>query len=292
MTQVTADPGCNQCGAREHKSIFSKSGYDLVGCTSCGLAYIANPPSAEELARIYSLDANYHRDLLDPSSAAFAAMQALAQRHLATVVRATAPGRLLDIGCSTGLFLDAARHVGYQTQGIEFSTASADFARDHFALDVVQGDVASAKLAPASFDVVTMFDVIEHVPDPLADLRAIHALLAPGGTLIISTPNIDGLFPKLSYGLAARLGYWPHPDPPHHLFQFSVKSMAAMLEKAGFVAGRVEHTHIDLAYSFGSWRTLARSPKMLAYALLFAPSALLGPWLGAGDWFYMVARKA
>jgi hypothetical protein len=116
-------------------------------------------------------------------------------------------------------------------------------------------------------------------------------LLKPGGWFVLSTPNIDGLFPRMAYKLAHRLNYWPHPEPPYHLYQFSVRTLSAMLGKAGFVPGPVRHSSIELAYTFGTVATLARMPKRLAYAVALAPLVKLGPLIGQGDWFYLAARK-
>ncbi len=291
MSSINGQAICNACGSTDAKPIFTKFDFDLVACAQCGLAYIANPPTPEDLAASYQSDADYHTELHDPSTPQFARMTRVAAKHLEVVRRWTKPGTLLDAGCSTGLFLDQARSAGYEVEGVEFSRASADFARSHFGLSVTDGDIHAVSAAPGSFDTITMFDVIEHVPDPMRDLAAIHRLLKPGGTFVVSTPNIDGIFPRLSLKVAKALDYWPHPEPPHHLYQFSVKTLSVMLEKAGFEAGEVHHINIDLAYSFGALSTLARMPKRALYAAAFAPVAKIGPWFGSGDWFYMAARK-
>lgn len=282
---------CNLCGETRVRPIFSTKGYDLVGCLGCDLAYIANPPSAEELARIYSADASYHATLKDEGSKAWADMDAIARQHMAFLGTVVQSGTLLDVGCSTGLFLDRARKAGFAVKGVEFSEDSAAFAQAHFGLTVERGSIHDSHEAAGSFDVLTMFDVIEHVPDPLADMAAAMRLLKPGGWFVLSTPNIDGLFPRASYPLAKTLNYWPHPEPPFHLYQFSVATLTAMLAKAGFEPGAVRHTSIALDYSFGSLHDLLRMPKRAAYALAFAPLAKLGPLIGQGDWFYIAARK-
>ncbi len=169
--------------------------------------------------------------------------------------------------------------------------ASVEFARAHYRADVVCGTIHDAPQVAGSIDVLTMFDVIEHVPDPLGDLRKASDLVAPGGLLVVSTPNIDGLFPRISLRFAKTLDYWPHPEPPYHLYQFSVITLAAMLQKAGFELIETRHYAIDLAYTFGQPTSLLRSPKRLFYAALFAPLAVCGPLLGQGDWIYMTARK-
>ena len=267
-------------------------GFRLVSCTNCGLVYVINPPDAQFLEKLYSSDGNnYHAELRDPASPQYQRIARIAANHLAFVRRVTGSGNLVDIGCSTGQFLGLAKGAGFACGGIEFSRESADYVTAQTGLPVERGSIHDSQLAAESCDVLTMFDVIEHVTDPLSDLAAAYRLLRPGGWLVLSTPNIDGLFPKASYTLANVLNYWPHPEAPHHLYQFSVKTLSALVEKAGFEVGLVEHCNIDLAYSFGTLSTLMRMPKRLAYAMVFSPLAKLGPWVGRGDWFYMAVRK-
>ncbi|MEI9928647.1 MAG: class I SAM-dependent methyltransferase [Sphingomonas sp.] len=285
---------CHLCGESDYRPLFSARSYDLVACRNCGLAFLANPPSEAEIAALYT-DADYHRVLLDPADPGFSRMRATARQHLRFLRRRipdTAGSTLLDIGCSSGLFLDEARRAGFEVHGAELSPATAAFARDHFGLSVHAGDWRDAGHADASFDVITLFDVIEHLPDPLGELVAIRRLLKPGGLLLQSTPNIDGLFPRLSYLLARRLDYWPHPEPPYHLYQFSRRTLGALTEKAGYVDVCADQTRIGLDYTFGTPAHWKRSPKMLPYAALFAPSAIVGPWIGMGDWLYLSARRA
>lgn len=283
--------GCNLCGEAASDPVFSMKGYNLVECTSCGLAYIANQPDDAELARIYSGGEGYHAALKDPASPQWAAIARAARQHMQFMQEVPGKGRLLDVGCSTGQFLNLAEKAGYEVSGAEFSDDSRQFAIDHFGLSVEPGSIHHTKHPAGTLDIVTMFDVIEHVRDPMADMRAAWSLLKPGGWFVLSTPNIDGLFPRLSRPLANRLDYWPHPEPPYHLYQYSVGTLAASLDQAGFTIGPVSHCRIPLDYTFGSLSTLLRSPKRAAYAALFAPAALVGPWIGQGDWFYMAAQK-
>lgn len=296
---ATAQPervedACNLCGGHDHRWLFRKFGCDLVACRDCGLVFVANQPSADEIAAFYAGGDEYHSALLDPAHPSFARMQGVARQHMRFLQRSIpkpAGLKLLDIGCSSGLFLNEARKAGYEVHGAELSATTSAFARDHFGLSVHTGDWRHAGHAEASFDVITLFDVIEHLADPLAELIAIRRLLKPGGLLLQSTPNIDGLFPRLSYLLANKLDYWPHPEPPHHLYQFSVRTLAAMTGKAGYATTRADQTRIGLDYSFGTPASWKVSPKMLAYAALFAGTAVVGPWIGRGDWLYLASRR-
>ncbi|MCP5396821.1 MAG: class I SAM-dependent methyltransferase [Sphingomonadaceae bacterium] len=300
MARIEADTGqgtqatCNLCGGSEHTFHYRKAGFDLVRCSGCSLAFIANPPDMEAVSNLYSTSDGYHTGLVNPGDSDWARMQAISEQHLRVLSKTIPNGKglkLLDMGCSSGQFLNAARGAGYEVQGLELSPHSSQFARDHFGLPVYTGLLESAGFEPGSFDVITLFDVIEHMPDPLAHLHAAFDLLKPGGVLLQSTPNIDGLFPKLSYAVADLFGYWQHPEPPHHLFQFSVKTLSDMTAKAGFIPGRVDQSRIDLSYSFGTMADWKASKMLFPYAMLFAPVSVIGSWIGMGDWFYLAARK-
>lgn len=291
MAQAWLQATCNHCQSADTRLVASVGGYTLVRCAACGLAFIADPPDPEALAAMYQAGNDYHTSLHDPASQDFARMAQIAREHMAFVRRYASGGKVLDVGCSTGLFLHEAQKAGFEVSGIEFSEASAQFARDQFGLTITNGDIHAAAVEPESLDVLTMFDVIEHVRDPAGDIVAAHRLIKPGGLFILSTPNIDGLFPRASQPLAGPLGYWPHPEPPWHLYQFSIRTLSAMLEARGFECLGKQDTAIDLRYTFGKPAELARSYKRLAYALAFAPLAWLGPKIGMGDWFYLAARR-
>lgn len=281
---------CNLCGAASAARLFSKSGFDLLRCDGCELVYVGNPPSGDDLQKLYSFESGYQKELVDDAiSTAFHREEA--DRNLTLLQRHALPGRLLDVGCSTGLFLSAARRTGWQAQGVEYSADSSRVAREVYGQDVVTGALVPGMFEPASFDVVTFWDVIEHVPDPVGTLRVAAELLAPGGLMVLKTPNVDGLYPKASLALAGRLGFWGHPEPPGHLFQFSVKTLNQLAVAAGLRPRQTEHQRIPLSYSFGTPREWFRSAKWAAYCGAFLPMAAIGPWIGQGDDIVLMAMR-
>ena len=155
-TDTAASPpplACNMCGARDHRPLFRKYGYDLVACRQCGLAFVANPPGAEEIAALYNTE-DYHGELIDPAHESFMRMRGVAKQHMRFLQRSVsnpAGLKLLDIGCSSGLFLDEARSAGFAVHGAELSQGTARFARDHFGLDVHAGDWRDAGYADGQF---------------------------------------------------------------------------------------------------------------------------------------------
>ena len=282
---------CNGCRASDATPLLVKDGYELVRCGRCGLISVANPPDDEQRSRLYSFDAGYHASLVD-DAASVAFHQREAALNLRVLRRFASSGQLLDIGCSTGLFLRAAQDIGWAAQGLEYSPDSSRIAREQHGLDVKTGELLPDTYPAGSFDVVTMWDVIEHVPDPYTTLVRIRGILAADGQVLLKTPNADGLYPRLSLRLAHRLGFWGHAEPPGHLFQFSVESLSRMAERAGFRVVAVRHQRIPISYSFGTPRGWFRSAKWAAYCALFMPMAWLGPWLRQGDDQVLVLKKA
>lgn len=281
---------CDVCGSSSHTEIWTKDGYRLVRCSGCSLIYVANPPTAEQLQRLYSFAAGYHHEM-GQSDAKITRHTGEARANLRTLSQSTRPGMLLDVGCSTGLFLLEAQQAGWDAHGLEYSPDSARIARERHGLQVEQGALMKGKFAANSFDVVTMWDVIEHLPSPNAALEVVMDILKPGGLFIAKTPNVDGLYPASSLLIAGKVGFWGHPEPPGHLYQFSAYTLRKLLTRKGFAIERVYQQTIPISYSFGSFRQWFRSFKWLAYTGLFAPMVVLGPFVGRGDAITMVARK-
>jgi SAM-dependent methyltransferase len=143
-------------------------------------------------------------------------------------------GRLLDVGCGSGLFLERMRDFGWQVTGVEPDAAAASAANERLGDDaVIVAHVDDPTLAPASFDAVTLSHVIEHVPDPVGTLRSCRDLLAPAGTLVCVTPNTRSLGAR-SFGAS-----WLHWDPPRHLNVFDVASLERAIREAGLEVERV-----------------------------------------------------
>jgi 2-polyprenyl-3-methyl-5-hydroxy-6-metoxy-1,4-benzoquinol methylase len=283
--------GCVICGTYDSTHVFTKKGFELVRCLACDLAYVANPPTHEALQRQYSFEHGYQRKYADTRSDVRFEIGA-ARKHLAYLQRYKTAGHLLDIGCSAGFFLAEARAAGWDVSGLELSEDTAQIAREKVGVDVTTGVLHDGMFRAASFDAVTMWDVIEHVADPVSMLISVSRILKRDGVLLMETPNIDGLFPRLSYRVAERLNYWPHPEPPYHLFQFSKKTVRRLLEIAGLRTLRIHDRLIPLSYSFGTFREVVRSPKQLPYVLVFASLAALGPTLGQGDSLVVAAQRA
>jgi len=282
---------CNLCHTPAKGAMFAKNGYDLVRCPGCGLVFVGCPPSAAELEELYSFASGYHTSFEDDHSPSAISQQGWARYYLKLIERYKSAGRILDIGCSVGFFLEVAKRGRWETHGLEMSADSAEIARRKRGLEVEQGTLADSSYAAGSFDVVTAWDVIEHVTDPVDSMARMNRLLKMDGIVALSTPNVDGIFPRWSFRVAPALNFWPHPEPPYHLFQFSKRTIRNLLEQSGFEVMAIIDENISLSFTFGSPKYLARTPKHLLYALAFAPVAAVGPWVGSGDWMLVVAKK-
>ncbi len=142
-------------------------------------------------------------------------------------------GVLLDVGCGTGRFLEKMGAYGWKAQGIDTSPTAIEKAKEK-GLDVTLGDLLeSRRYDAASFDVITMWDVLEHLPSPLEALRRIHALLKSNGRLVVATPNIDSLPARI-----LKENWFPL-EIPRHLALYSPRTITSLLGKAGFVVDEI-----------------------------------------------------
>jgi 2-polyprenyl-3-methyl-5-hydroxy-6-metoxy-1,4-benzoquinol methylase len=281
---------CPVCLAKRALPIFEKSGYEIVKCAGCALVFVANPPTDSDLRAIYSFSSGYHADLADRTSPANAKFIRTAKRYVRLLASYRDAGRILDVGCSAGLFLEEARASGWEAYGVELSDDTAAVGRAR-GLNVVTGTLEDAKFPAKFFDAITLWDVLEHVRDPIGTLSLANELLVPGGILALSTPNVQGIFPRLSFRAARLTGRWPHPEPPYHLVQFSKKTIVDTLHRARFEVLDILNHRIPLGYTFGTSGRILRSPKQMLYAAAFVPIALIGPIVNSGDQIDVIAVK-
>jgi 2-polyprenyl-3-methyl-5-hydroxy-6-metoxy-1,4-benzoquinol methylase len=143
-------------------------------------------------------------------------------------LRGAQTGLLLDVGCGRGWFLEAARDRGWQVQGLELCAEVAKSTMERVGTQVYTGSIFDTELPPETFDLVTMFDVIEHLETPIEALRICYRILKPGGALAISTPNLGGIGCRLLGANAFAM--WPD----EHIFYFGPASIRRALRLAHF----------------------------------------------------------
>jgi SAM-dependent methyltransferase len=138
-------------------------------------------------------------------------------------------GRLLDVGPNVGTGLTVASEQGWSARGLEINEAAARYCREQRGLDVMAGTLEDANLPADSIDLVLMCDVIEHLLDPLASMRRVHAVLRPGGVALVSTPDISRLATRVL-----------QIKPDEHLFYFTAVTLGVLLGAAGFRVEAIE----------------------------------------------------
>lgn len=191
---VVSDP-CPVCRARDAESVASRDRYGkplkTVICLGCGLLRTDPMPSEADLCAFYAADYRQtYKGVRRPKPNHIyraALLGASRLRRLGAV--APPPRRLLDVGSGSGEFCLLAKTGGYQVTGIEADPEFAEHARSEYGVDILTTSASGADFAPGSFDAVTMFHVLEHLPDPVKVLRLIGAWTAPGGLLAVEVPN-------------------------------------------------------------------------------------------------------
>lgn len=238
---------CNLCGHNNYDIIVEQPKRKIIRCRNCGLVFVGLQPSIEEIQLIYTKD--YYRSDSSLGYKDYTEIQDVlvetAKLRLRELEKFCSSGKLLDIGCATGEFLEVADHRGWLVQGIEISTYAANIAKDK-GIPVFAGVLEEAKFPFGSFDVVTMWDLIEHIKDPLNHLREIKRILKPNGFIGISTPNFESLRARIE-----GRNWWGFKESQEHLYFFSPKTLRNMLEKTGFeiVYNRTEWIDLPLRYA-------------------------------------------
>lgn len=231
---------CNLCGAADEREVYAANlplasqrsdrlrctdsalGQHgrIVECRGCGLAYTSPREPASAILEAYEgvEDATYLAEE-QGRVRTFEGSLRLLHRHQQP------PGRLLDVGAYTGLFLSVARQCGWDVVGVEPSRWASEVAQRRYQVSVIPGTTET--LQQRDFDAVTMWDVLEHYTDPLAEVRRAAAVLRPGGVLALTTMDRSSLIARL---LGPR--WWWLMEM--HLYYFSRRTVAALLERAGF----------------------------------------------------------
>jgi 2-polyprenyl-3-methyl-5-hydroxy-6-metoxy-1,4-benzoquinol methylase len=234
---------CNLCGADDTTPVAEIDGFHIVRCRQCGLVYV-NPRYRDDLLQEIYTETYYDHDGIKNGLEFFGYDNYLEDeeniritfaKRLKTIERYANKGRLLDIGCATGFFLDLARSQGWEVVGSEVSGFSVRYARERFGLDVRLGTLKELQFDAQSFDVITMWDVIEHVSDPMGELEEARRILRHDGLLSIITPDVGSLVARL-------LGrHWEEfRRVREHVYFFSRRTMKEALRKTGFEVLRTE----------------------------------------------------
>ena len=230
---------CDHCGTTEERVLFEGPDrlhylpglFQVVECLNCGWIRQNPRPTARAISYYYPTGyENYVRAVDDePSRWRRWDRRYGILKRCWTVERLQPRGRLLDVGCATGNFLHEMQLAGWDVVGVEPSLQAAKYAQQRFGLRVHIGTLRQARFPSHSFNVVTLWDVIEHLHTPWADLIEIHRLLVDGGLLVIRMPNLES--PERRWFGPLWLGW----DLPRHLYFFPRSALVTALAELGFV---------------------------------------------------------
>lgn len=225
---------CPACGDSQWTDAFETRGFQLSRCRACTHLFVSSGLDSDTLASAYSRgyykanDAEPgtgYRDYLGDSARRISGFE---WRLRQIEAHCQERGRLLDFGCAVGLFVKVAADAGWQAVGYERSEWAAEYGRSHLGVQIHVGSMAEVLTDAPPFDVVSMWDVLEHLEDPSESLRWVRSRLRSGGLLALNTVNAGSLGARL----AGRR--WRHIAPPHHLQYFSRRSLERLLSQQGF----------------------------------------------------------
>lgn len=230
---------CNICGSKEYRiyvhkrrnantkltEIYSPTSIvmafeQIVQCKKCGLIYVSPQLKQKYILRGY-VDAD-GRDYISQEKARTQSFT----RSMCTIESFKKKGKILDFGCGAGFFLKEAKAKKWQVIGIEPNKQLAYYAKKHFKISVKSK--LTKQLSDDYFDVVTLWDVLEHLQNPKSILETITKKIKKNGLLIISTPNVNSLFAKIFSKY-----WWFYLGV--HLYYFSPKTIRLLLEQLGYV---------------------------------------------------------
>lgn len=229
---------CDFCGSEEAQPLFEGPDrllglpgcFRVVRCVQCGLLRQDPRPTRETMAFYYPPEYEPYSVAIDEEPSLwrrFDRRYGMRKRQRA-IERFCAGGRLLDVGCATGNFLyEMARTGRWQVEGVEPNAEAARYGRERLGLTIHIGELTSVDLPPASYDVITMWNVFEHLHHPMANLRAVARLLKPGGWFVFSIPNLH----SWEYRLSGK--YWVGWELPRHFYYPTPELMTSMLESVG-----------------------------------------------------------
>jgi len=281
---------CELCGSEHCSRLFKGQDWlyglavqsEVVRCDDCGLIYLW--PQPVRPLDFYPYNYAPHVGQPKPASADVACSIGrrrglLRKARLANQYQQRA---LLDIGCAAGEFIAVIRALdGWMLWGMDRSERAVRHARQYFGVDVWVGDVPGLPLPNRSIGVVTMWHVLEHLPQPLAALRDIARVLQPDGVLMLACPMVDS-WEAWMFGR-----YWAGYDVPRHLFVYSRQTLQRMLRQAGFEASEIPNVvwgynsaKISSAFWLRKFPAFRYSPFPLhRMAALMGASAAMVFWL-------------
>lgn len=236
-------PPCPLCGTDAPRVAYawSEHPYQVVRCGACRFLYLSPRPAPAALAELYRGGGYWEGAGYEDYAAQEATLRATARGLLGRLARRGLGGRLLEVGCGWGYLLDEARPWFSPREGTELDPVACARARQH--ADAIHAGGVEAIPPGARYDLIVSSQVVEHVTDPLAFLRGQASHLAPGGAVVVVTPDAGSAWRR---ALGRR---WPSFKLPEHLLYFDRRSLTGLLQRAGLP--RVERLPYPHAFPLG-----------------------------------------
>jgi 2-polyprenyl-3-methyl-5-hydroxy-6-metoxy-1,4-benzoquinol methylase len=214
---------CPVCHGTRFQSLFKKQREPFVSCDDCGLVLINPRPRFEAVAATY--DTGYSRGYIDKAAKKIARCR----RWVNRIVRRHGPvGRWLDVGCSAGFVVAAAEEAGFDAFGVELEPAAVEYGRRELGLTNLAIGTFEAQAYPRDyFDVISMYDVIEHVPDLNGTVAELARVLKPTGVIEIRTPDVG------HWSTPTDLSTWKEIKPSEHLYYFNLATLSRLFAQHG-----------------------------------------------------------
>jgi SAM-dependent methyltransferase len=309
--EVRPRDACPTCGAAKVSDLLAapdrfhgrKEIYQLRRCSSCRGVWLIDPPTPQEMGRHYTQD--YHKAIVAAGEGSAASRW---KNQVKLISRYKSGGTILDIGCSSGGFLSTMKGPAWKLFGIEMEESTAERARRTTGAEVFVGDAVQAPFLPESFDVITGFDVLEHVYSPRKFLTKVREWLKPGGIFYSLMPNIA------SWEARVFASHWYGLELPRHLSHFSPTSLRYLMSEVGFeevevktpgisyIERSVGYVGCTLLEKIGVSPTPQSTPKRRSFPVkairkalrvtVVAPIAQIASLAGAGPSMEVVFRKA
>lgn len=261
MTKSKAN-SCPLCRQRNIKKFWAMSGYRLSKCISCGMVWDFLPP--EDPRAIYDERYFINENPKGGYANYFEGMKVnkktFDERLKKIEKKLGKKGRLLDVGCALGDCLIEAKKLGWrEIEGLEVSNYAYMIAKNR-GLNIKKGNIGD-NYKSRILDVILYQDVLEHINDPVSELKKAYKILKPGGLIYIVTPDIEGWWARI-------LGHlWYHYKPFEHLVYFSKNTIALALEKAGFRNISVKPTYHVLSLEYIINRLRYYAPDFFEFIL-------------------------
>jgi SAM-dependent methyltransferase len=246
---------CQVCGSSERSLKFEDGPYQVYTCSNCTFVYVTPRLTGQALLDVYNetywkSDNPKERGYADYAKESALYLKTYKKRMKLVSKWLPQPGRILDVGCAAGYFLRVAQQHGHDVHGVELSEAISQAAIQSLGSDRVYNglldDAVEARgWQPQSFDLITIWDVIEHVPDPQSLLSSILKLIKPGGKLLLETQNVES---RLANKLGKR---WHHYKHDEHLYHFSPKTIERLLSDSGYKVLTCGSAYAGKYVSFG-----------------------------------------